>query len=142
MSSAFSERGSVDLTEAPESIVDPTYVREDARGRFVEVLADGTWKVVIHGRMRTGAVLGNHYHRRTRVFFYLIAGKADVQTVQVSDGAGRRFHLNVGQGTYLEPGWAHAIRFREHSEFILLKSRRYDPANDDTYPYMIDTPET
>jgi len=29
--------------------------------------------------MKSGAVMGNHYHRRTRVFFHLLGGAADVR---------------------------------------------------------------
>lgn len=120
-----------------ELIATPTLIRRDERGTFVEVLAEGTWEAVIHGRMRAGAVMGNHYHRITRIFFYLVSGKARIDLVRVEDGVGERTELVAEEGMYLEPEQAHAIRFLTPSEFILLKSRRYNPDDDDTFPYAI-----
>ena len=111
------------------------YERVDHRGRFIEILASGTWETVIFGQMKPGAVLGNHYHKLTRLFFYLTAGRVDVDVVRVSDHTRRRVSLRGGEGAFLETGEAHAVRFRESSEFILVKSRRHDPS--DTYAYEV-----
>jgi len=111
------------------------FERVDDRGSFVEILAEGTWETVIHGRMKPGAVMGNHYHKLTRIYFHLTAGSADIEVVRISDGSRRELALRAGEGTFLETGEAHAIRFGEGSEFILVKSRLYDPA--DSYPYEV-----
>ena len=63
------------------------YERVDDRGRFVEVIAGGTWQTIIHGAMKAGALMGNHYHKKTRIYFYLIEGSADIDIVRVADGA-------------------------------------------------------
>jgi dTDP-4-dehydrorhamnose 3,5-epimerase-like enzyme len=92
---------------------------------------------MIHGSMRAGAVLGNHYHRKTRIFLYLVSGTARIDLVRVKDGVRERAELAAEEGMYLEPEQAHAIRFLTPTEFILLKSRRYNPDDDDTFPYPI-----
>ena len=115
-----------------------TVERVDDRGRFVEIIAEGEWRAVIHGEMRDGAVMGNHYHAVTRIYFYITKGSADVDVVRVGTKEKRRTHLLAGKGIYLEAGEAHAIRFREASEFILLKSHPHDPTDSDTFPFKID----
>jgi quercetin dioxygenase-like cupin family protein len=115
-----------------------TYERVDERGRFVEIIAEGNWQSVIHGEMKVGAVMGNHYHCETRIYFYVTRGEVDVDVCEIGTGERKRVHLTGGKGLYLEPGESHAIRFRQASEFILLKSKRYDPADPDTFPYVVE----
>jgi dTDP-4-dehydrorhamnose 3,5-epimerase-like enzyme len=87
--------------------------------------------------MGAGAVLGNHYHQRTRVFLYVLNGKAGVRTVDVESGATDRFLLAENQGVFLEPGESHAIRFLVDTEFLMLKSLPYDPQDPDTFAYVV-----
>lgn len=116
----------------------PTFERVDDRGRFVEIIAEGNWQAVIHGEMKEGAVMGNHYHWLTRVYFYVVKGHVDIDLVLVGNAERRRVALTDGKGIYLEPGTSHAVRFRELTQFILLKSKPYSPLDPDTYPYVID----
>ena len=115
----------------------PTHLREDARGLFVEVVNTGPWETVITATMRPGSVIGNHYHKRTRIFLYLVSGAADVHVTAVDTGERQRCQLKAGQGTYLEPYQAHAIHFEAESTFLLLKSRRYNKDDPDTYPFSV-----
>ena len=101
--------------------VPPTYIREDDRGVFAEVVNAGPWETVITGNMRGGSVIGNHYHKRTRCFVFLSAGAANVEVVEVDSGSRSSSRLGTNEGLYLEPNHAHAIRFAEDSTFILLK---------------------
>ncbi len=57
-------------------VVTAGFERKDARGVFREVLNGFEARTFITGRMSKDAVLGNHYHRKTRVFFYLTRGAA------------------------------------------------------------------
>jgi len=114
------------------------FKRVDERGVFVEVVAEGTWEAVLHGKMHAGAVMGHHYHLATRIYFYLTAGVANVHIVRISDTQRHTVTLTDGQGVYLEPGEAHAICFTSPSEFIMTKSKRHDPLAPDTVPYTVD----
>ena len=118
-------------------ILTPGFVRHDARGTFAEVLNDGSWESVIVAEMHPSAVLGHHYHKRTDVFLYLRSGRATVTEVTVASGALRRRALAAGEGVWLHAHVAHAIRFEEESSVLLLKSRRYDAADPDTYEYSV-----
>jgi mannose-6-phosphate isomerase-like protein (cupin superfamily) len=118
-------------------LLGPRFERRDSRGVFREILSGFPAGTVVCGRMNAEAVMGNHYHQRTRVFFYLLAGAADVGTVNVATGAKDRFRLGENQGVFFEPGDSHAIRFREDSEFLMLKSLPYDPEDPDTIEYPV-----
>ena len=115
----------------------PTYIREDERGLFLEVVNSGQWQTVLFGDMRGGAVIGNHYHKRSRCFVFLTSGAALVEVVEVESGSRSSSRLTTHEGLCLEPNHAHAIRFEEDSTFILLKSEAYSDDDPDTYEYKV-----
>lgn len=119
------------------AILTATFERDDARGRFREIFNGFEGRTLAWGRMRPGAVMGNHFHKRTRVFFYLLAGSAQVRTVAVATNQTDAFALRAGEGVVLEPGESHAIDFREDSEFLMAKSLPYDPEDPDTFPHPV-----
>jgi dTDP-4-dehydrorhamnose 3,5-epimerase-like enzyme len=119
-------------------IITPSFERNDRRGLFQEVLNDGRWESLIAGRMNPGAVLGNHYHKKTVIFFYLTRGAVRIKTVHVRTNEIDVFSLQSGQGVLLHTDESHIIRFLEESEFVMLKSLRYDPADPDTYEFPVE----
>ena len=119
-------------------ILQPSYVRNDARGTFREVLNDGHWQALLSGRMKTDAILGNHYHKKTVIFLCLTHGTALIKTVNVATGEKDTFQLSGGQGVMLAVNESHLIRFLEESEFIMLKSLPYDAADPDTFHFPVE----
>ncbi|MFN2387199.1 MAG: hypothetical protein ABR576_13105 [Thermoanaerobaculia bacterium] len=118
-------------------VVTPGFERRDDRGVFREVLNGFAAQTLVTGTMRHGAVMGNHYHRKTRVFFYLTRGGASVRTIHVETGARDEVALGENQGVFLEPNESHAIRFLAESEFVMLKTLPYDPEDSDTYEFPV-----
>jgi dTDP-4-dehydrorhamnose 3,5-epimerase-like enzyme len=118
-------------------VVRPRFERRDSRGIFREILSGFPAGTVVSGHMGAGAVMGNHYHRRPRVFFYMLRGKAGVRTVSVESGRADQFLLGENEGVLLEPGESHAIRFLVDSEFLMLKSLPYDPQDPDTFGHAV-----
>jgi dTDP-4-dehydrorhamnose 3,5-epimerase-like enzyme len=118
-------------------ILRPLFERRDERGVFREVLSGFPAGNVVCGNMAAGAVMGNHYHRRTRVFFYLLDGSVGISTVDVESGARDDFLLAENEGVFLEPGESHAIRFLVDSRFLMMKSEPYDPADPDTISFPV-----
>jgi dTDP-4-dehydrorhamnose 3,5-epimerase-like enzyme len=116
----------------------PSFERNDERGFFQEVLNEGHWENLIRGRMNSGAVIGNHYHKKTVVFFYLTKGSVRIKTVNVENGVRDDFYLHENQGVLLKVNESHAIRFLEESEFIMLKSLRYDSNDPDTFGFPVE----
>jgi len=123
----------------PHQVLDPVYERQDTRGSFIEITRDYHWETVITGTMESGSVLGNHYHKETMIFFYLCSGLVDIDIINVETLQMDHITLNKNQGIMLSTFESHAIRFREKSNFIMLKSIRYNPDNPDTFPYNVPT---
>jgi quercetin dioxygenase-like cupin family protein len=119
------------------TIVTPSFERTDQRGSFQEVLNDGHWEALIRGSMKPEAVMGNHYHKHTLIFFYVVTGTVNIKTVHVESGERSSFSLHAGQGVILRTNESHSIRFPEETEFIMLKSQRYNPEAPDTYPFPV-----
>lgn len=124
------------------SRVSPAFLRRDGRGEFMEVINQGPWNSLITGVMHAGAELGHHYHQRTRMYFFLVEGLAEVVVVNVPSGERRCGVLRASEGVFLEPNDAHVIRFANMSRFILLKSRAYTEADPDTFPCRIQFDES
>lgn len=120
------------------TILSLSFERVDDRGTFQEILNDGHWEALIRGRMNQNAVMGNHYHKKTVIFFHLTSGAVNIKTVHVETGARDEFRLGAGQGVMLGTDESHAIRFLEESEFIMLKSLRYDPSDPDTFRFPVE----
>ncbi len=119
-------------------ILKPTFTRTDARGVLHEILNQGSWESIVGGTMNPGAVMGNHYHKETLVFFYLLSGSATVKTIDVASGARDEFRLEAHEGVLFPVNETHAVRFGEVSDFLMLKSKQYDPQNPDTFAYPVD----
>ena len=122
----------------PHAIVVPGFERRDDRGIFREVVNKFDARTLVCGEMKAGAVLGNHFHRRTRVFFYLAHGEAEVSTLNVETGEKDLFSLRENQGVVFEVNESHAVRFLRDGEFTMLKSLAYDPADPDTFPHPVE----
>jgi dTDP-4-dehydrorhamnose 3,5-epimerase-like enzyme len=118
-------------------ILRPLFERRDERGVFREILSGFPAGNVVCGEMSAGAVMGNHYHRRTRVFFHVLSGGVRISTVNVESGARDEFLLAENEGVFLEPGESHAIRFLEDSRFLMMNSEPYDPADPDTIAHPV-----
>lgn len=119
-------------------VLKPAFVRTDERGTLTEVLNDGRWESILTGTMKPGAVMGNHYHKETLIFFYITQGAVSVRTVHVETGERDAFELRDGEGVILHTDESHTIRFLVESSFLLLKSKQYDPQNRDTYDFPVE----
>lgn len=119
-------------------ILKPSFVRNDQRGLFVEVLNGSRWESLVTGSMNPGAEMGHHYHKLTDVFFYVVQGSVEVKTLDVASGARDQFTLGDSEGVLLHTNESHSIRFLVPTQFIMMKSLRYDPANPDTYELRVE----
>ncbi|MFP4321902.1 MAG: hypothetical protein ACLFTK_05555 [Anaerolineales bacterium] len=114
-------------------ILKPSFIREDERGAFRELLNIGQWESLVQGDMHAGAVLGNHYHKETRIFFMLLGGRTRIETRHAETNTRDMFELGPFEGCYFELYESHKITFLEPGSFIFLKDKQYDPANDDIH---------
>lgn len=115
----------------------PTFKRKDERGMFTEILNGGEWKNVSYGEMKQGAVMGNHYHQETKVFFCITRGSVKIDVIDVKNKKTETFTLKKSECVVFKPFYSHAIRFIENSEFIMGKDIAYNLSNPDTYPFEV-----
>ncbi len=118
-------------------LVKPGFERCDERGLFREILNSGNWEALNWARMNPGSVLGNHFHKKTIVFLYVVSGSATIRTVNVNSGERDEFTVPEGQGVMLRTFESHAIHFMEESQVIMLKSRKFDPSDPDTFHHTV-----
>ncbi|MBU1626638.1 WxcM-like domain-containing protein [bacterium] len=119
-------------------IITPSFKRTDERGTFLEVLNTGHWESLICGQMNKGAVIGNHYHKKTLVFFFLTKGAVKINIINVESSRRHQVELGENQGVILKTNESHAIHFLKESEFVMLKSIRYTPEDPDTFPFVVE----
>ena len=120
------------------AIAKPSFVRNDSRGVFREILNGQAWKAVNVGEMRKGAVLGNHYHTGSRLFFFMLEGRTRIATLHAKSNERDEMELGPFEGVYLEPYESHAITFLTDGKFMLLKSEPFDPKNPDIHPLKVE----
>jgi perosamine synthetase len=119
------------------SLLTPTFVREDDRGTFIEALNSQDWKNISFGTMKRGAVMGNHYHKKTDVFFFLTKGAANVDLKHAKSKTTEKLTLNHNEGVIFKPFHSHAITFIKDSSFVMGKSRTYIASAPDTYKLVV-----
>jgi len=117
--------------------IKPSFIRRDERGTFVEIVNEGPWETIIHGSMKSGAEMGNHYHKECRALFYVVSGKAEVHIRHVYDQGMNKVILGSGEGLYFLPYEIHVIHYLEKTDFIFLKSYRYREDQPDMFPEKI-----
>lgn len=115
-------------------VIRPSFERVDERRTLLEILNAGRWECLLCGQMKAQAVMGNHYHKRTDVFFFLTSGHAEVVSLHLATGKLSRQTLGPREGVMLRANVAPAIRFGGGSSFVMAKSLRYDSADPDTFP--------
>jgi len=119
------------------TLLHPTDIRLDNRGEFVELINSGTWKSIAYGSMKKGAVMGNHYHKKTDVFFFLVSGRVLVYMQEVGSSIKKTIPLSSKQGIIIARGTAHAIQYLDDGTFVWAKSQSFDRKKQDMYEYIL-----
>jgi dTDP-4-dehydrorhamnose 3,5-epimerase-like enzyme len=120
-----------------DRILRPSFTRNDDRGVLHELLNAGEWRSVIYGQMAAGSRMGNHYHKETLVFFFLITGRADVILEDIASGERSTLELVALEGIIFQTDESHVLTFTEHTDYVMLKSLPYDPDHPDTYEHPL-----
>jgi len=116
----------------------PAFERIDDRGRFIELLNQHSWESLIIGNMKNGAEMGHHYHNHTILYFYLLSGVVHIKTLNLKNNKKLEYDLKQGQAFIFKPEEVRVITYKTNSQFIILKSPRYDPNNPDLIDYPKD----
>lgn len=91
----------------------------DARGSIVDVMQDGDFQHATLIDSVAGAVRGNHYHRETWQWLYVVSG-AIRYVVGLPDGTQQEGVLHRGDLLLTEPNESHALETLEETLFLVL----------------------
>ena len=122
-----------------ERIIRPAFVRQDDRGTLRELLNGSAWYSVVQGEMVAGAVMGNHYHKETDVFYFLFSGRARIVIRHIDSEKRDEFVIGAMEGVIFKTFETHTVTFEESGAYLLLRSRPYDPKNTDTFDFPVDS---
>ena len=112
--------------------ITPAY--EDERGQITDILANEDVQFVTLITQAKGTSRGNHYHKQTLQWNYLLKGRVQLLTQQ-PDGPVVSTVLEVGDLALTEQGERHAIEALEDSTFLVFTRgvRGGDDYEKDTY---------
>lgn len=109
------------------------YIRTDARGTFIEIInSDYAWKSINGGKMKKGAVMGNHYHKKITAFFYILEGEAVVE-IWKKEKPKQSYRIRPNQGIFFMPYEIHTVTFLKPSTYLLLKDRKFNEREKDIF---------
>jgi quercetin dioxygenase-like cupin family protein len=100
-------------------ITHPGVVHQDQRGTIIDVLADLNFNYATIIMQKKGVVRGNHYHKKTVQWIYLLRGRLKSFS-RMPGGSIETAILEVGDLWKNEPFEEHALLAVEDSEFLVL----------------------
>jgi len=92
---------------------------KDARGEIIDLIEGKNINAVTRITFTKGSVRGNHYHKETTQWNYLIKGKVKL-VVQVGDGAIDELILEPGDLISTAPMEKHALVGIEDSDLLVF----------------------
>ena len=109
------------------------YIRTDARGTFIEIInGDDAWRSINWGKMKKGAVMGNHYHKKNTAFFSILQGEARVE-VWKKGKKKQSYCIRSNQGIFFMPYDIHTVTFLKPSSYLLLKKNKFNESAKDIF---------
>lgn len=98
-------------------------VFKDTRGIILDILE----KPVSHIGLVTfkkGAVRGNHYHKKSTQYSYVLGGKIELTIKKINEKRAKKIILKEGDLTTIPPNMIHAYRAIEDSSMLDLTTYR------------------
>lgn len=121
----------------PASIVRISDKAEDERGGLMEIIngEPGLQMNILY--TKAGFVRGNHYHKRTKEFFFVLEG--EIKFVTVDEDTKERHETVCPPGDRIEipPTVRHALKSITDSTIIEYKNEAYNDENPDTFPFEV-----
>lgn len=108
--------------------------KQDERGDIIDVLVKQPVEYATIITSRKGAVRGNHFHKDTFQYLYVLSGRLKAFS-QMPDGPVKSAELGVGDLILNVPGERHSFEALEDSSFLVLTRgpRGGDDYENDTY---------
>ena len=80
---------------------------QDKRGKIIDILENEKINAITLITIKKGAVRGNHYHKKTYQWNYIVSGK--MQLVTLKNKKKKTITLSPGDIAVTKPGEAHAL---------------------------------
>ena len=94
-------------------------MHRDSRGIIVDLLEKKKINSVTFITQKKGKIRGNHYHKKTIQWNYLLKGKI-LLVAQKKNSPIKKIILNVGDIVVTEKNEKHAIKALKNSEFLVF----------------------
>lgn len=104
-------------------LLKPEYVHADSRRKLTQLLTEDI-KQVNHYHAVKGATLGNHYHEKTREYFYVVKGTVYFNKVKI---------INKNNLFVVEPGEYHTIECLTEVNMLTFLTKAYNTEDKDTF---------
>jgi len=101
------------------SVIHKKCVFQDARGRIIDVLEKEVIEYITIITSKKGAVRGNHYHKKSIQYAYILSGKIKLVT-QMPGKKIKKKIIKPGDLVINIPTERHTLVALEDSEFIVL----------------------
>lgn len=91
---------------------------KDKRGLIIDLLEKKTINAITFITQKKGAVRGNHYHKKTIQWNYLLSGK--IELIAKKNGKKRKIVLKKGDLVMTDKNEAHAVKALTDSTFLVF----------------------
>jgi mannose-6-phosphate isomerase-like protein (cupin superfamily) len=106
-------------------ILSPYQTFEDERGILLGLLNEGNWEEFNYLETKSGLSRGNHYHKLTREFFFIIEGEGEIH-IQDEFGLVTEHPFKSKDLFVIEPGENHTFYCKSDTKWINALSKKFD----------------
>jgi quercetin dioxygenase-like cupin family protein len=92
---------------------------KDKRGLIIDLLDKKKINAITYITQKKGKVRGNHFHKKTTQWNYLIKGKIKIVTKKRNSSV-KRIILSKGDLVVTSSNESHAIKAIQHSEYLVF----------------------
>lgn len=104
-------------------LLQPEFVHSDSRRVLRQLLTDDI-KQINHYEAAKGSILGKHYHKKTREYFYIVKGTIIYNKIKI---------INKNRLFVVEPGDYHVIECLTAVNMLTFLTKAYTTEDPDTF---------
>ena len=112
----------------------------DDRGQITDLLTKTPLDAVTLIHSTAGAIRGNHYHKDTEQWLYVVRGQLEIAWQEHHREVKSGSYLYAGQMMHSPPGEAHAVKALTDAVFIVMTRGPRNGADYESDPFRLETP--
>jgi dTDP-4-dehydrorhamnose 3,5-epimerase-like enzyme len=122
----------------PLSRIAPAFT--DARGAITDLLTKTVIDAVTLIESNAGTVRGNHYHKDTEQWLYLLSGMLEIAWQEHATEVKSGSYMYPGEMMHSPPGEAHAVKALKDSVFVVMTRGPRNGADYESDTFRLNTP--